>query len=333
MMSLKNISYFFLLLFSTSKNKECIKIAEKSKKIPFIILFISLIILVLPIVIIVYQQNGSDWIKKNKYVYDIDIGLTKLSEYNKKNKNIKLLIKKDLNNNNFIDIDQSEWDKSFEKNGSFHSFIWERKEKKYLEVFFIDTPDLKVFSNFVNEILKNNINKNSSSFIIFGKYNICCYLFKPKEKKYLSYLFGNYNKIPINTDLLNDFYVENNNSKTLKKWICFFDDVFIGNRNNFVITTTLNFLIIYFFYIILLSLMIWIFNKNKNKFSIFKYQKIIYCAIFVPSIITFLINLLFFTYNINTFLILISMRMMWFNSDTFNQDNDKTVIEDRTLSS
>lgn len=79
--------------------------------------------------------------------------------------------------------------------------------------------------------------------------------------------------------------------------------------------------------------MIWIFNKNKNKFSIFKYQKIIYCAIFVPSIITFLINLLFFTYNINTFLILISMRMMWFSSDTFNQDNDKTVIEDRTLSS
>ena len=322
MVNFKSISYFFTLLFLTSKNYECIKIAEKHKKIPFVFLFISLLILVLPIIIITQQKNGSDWLKKNKYIYDIDIGLTKFSEYNKKNKNIKLLIKKDSNNNHFIDLTQSEWDKAF--NNPSHSFIWERninnKKIKFLEIFFTSTSDYKNFNDFVNKILKNNkTNKNFSSFIVFGKYNICCFLFKPNKENHISYLTGNYNKIPIYTDLLDNFYVENDNIETLKKWLFFFDEVFNGNRNKFLIITTLNFLTIYIFYISLLSIMIWIFNKKKNKYSLFKYQKIIYCAVFIPSIITFLINLFFFTYNINTFFIIFSMRMMLFNTITFNE--------------
>ncbi|MBP5301573.1 MAG: hypothetical protein J6Y70_01660 [Bacilli bacterium] len=331
-MGFKKINNFLQILFSSLRNGNCVEIVKKYKILPFFFLFITIFFLILPVVIVLQQKNGSDWLRNNSYIYDIDIGLTKFSEYNNKNKKLKLLIQKDSNNQHFINITQSDWNESFEKDShNIHTFIWKRinrrnNEKIYLKIFFIDTASKKEFNYFVNNIIKTYT--DFSSFIVFGKYNVFCCLYKSNEKKIISYITGNYNKIGINTNLLTDFYVPNNNVETLNKWMVFFDKAFYGEKPFLLVTSALNNVTIYIFYIFLLSIMLWVLNKQKNKFSFSEYRKIIYCFGFVLSIIAFFIDILFNTYSINVFLFLLSMRTMVFNTNYINTQNNKQQKDD-----
>lgn len=354
----KHIKLLLRTLISNNACVEAARTKEPKayNYIAIIFVLFALFFAALPTCVTGFQQQGGSWIRGGTFAFDT--AMRNFSD-DTRNEGITFNLYEDEKTHQHK-LEAKNWNKmpKYEGQDSTELYTFTSKnpdpegegEHKIMEIFVC--PENYDFSLFVEEIAKNinpfkvhkeskdadekvqdawleqdkdkdgnPIRKNrSTTFIVFGVTEIQGALYQPGGTAIASSVYGDYQNVKPNEDLIHNVLVTSNNpDDILKNCQQFFDQVYINPRKANTWKSTGIILGVDAGVVILMGFMVWVLTRGKNNpFRIYSFwdgQKIAYYACLTPGIIS-LFGFLMSNMAMMLFILGAGVRVMWLSMRT-----------------
>ena len=213
---------------------------------------------------------------------------------------------------------------------------------RLLEVYYTDLSG-EEFTNYCTSLKNNKVpgslnntldgeidSSRTTSFIVFGKYNVVSYLYSPINTTPIGSFYGDYENLTVNSNLKtwatfnlegvdyspaldNDPYIYVNH--VWNTWKTFFTESSHNTRMTSTWSTTGIMAAVDAGLIVFMGLIIFLLTRGKaNPFRIYTFwecQKIVYWAALAPAVLSLILGFIIQSYAIVFFIMFLGLRMMW----------------------
>ena len=343
-----------LLLRTLFSNNACVEAARtketKYNVIAVIFVLFSLFFAAMPTCVTGFQQLGGNFIRGTNYSFD-----TAMKEFGEKTATFELDKNHKLTSSNWDESNVGHYKFNDIEKTNLICFVSINQDRpsgdeptyhKVLEIYYCPDEDYAKFTKYVTNVVNNvdpssngedsednwldyTVDKDSkkhkkarsTSFIVFGRYNVQAALYPPGVSSVASSVYGDYGNTQPNTDLIHNVLSKSDASYSdiLAANQTFFDQVYINVRRVNTWRSTGIILGVDGGVIILMGFMVWILTRGKNNpFRIYSFwdgQKIAYYASLTPGILA-LFGFLMSNMAMMLFILAAGVRIMWLSMRT-----------------
>ncbi|MCQ2792079.1 MAG: hypothetical protein MJ208_00990 [Bacilli bacterium] len=343
-----------LILKTLISNNACVEAARtrelKYNIIAIVFALFALFFASMPTCVTGFQQQGGAWLRG--YTYSFDTGMMDFGN-SAEEKDVTFSLTENSENHRHCLTASDNWNTvmpaHYDGHDNLHFFRSMNKDgtTRILEIFVCNEDSEEGFAKYVADIvnnldpteghdhdIKNSANwlettkdkdgndilkPRSTSFLVFGRYNVQGVIFQPDNTNVGSSSYGDYDHVDLTDNLIPTLYTKNNNTKTLEQCQSFFDKVFINPRFRNTWRSTGIILGVDAGIVILMGFLVWLLTRGKNNpfriYTIWDSQKIAYYASFTPGLIA-LFGFLMQNMAMMLFILGVGVRVMWLSMRT-----------------
>lgn len=344
-----NMKNLKLILKSLINNEACVEGGRhRPWWIAIIIFFLSMIISIIPVFVQTFTKSGAEFISSTTYGYEV--GAQRFIE-DASDKGLSMVVRELDDGTKYLDLEQENWNAiyTYEDHYGYHAYQHkDANDKVDFEVFYVSDFTNSVISNIASdaEVVNSeteevSYTKRSTSFIVFGKFELVSYAYNGASTNSVGSVYGDYKSFEKGFNILSIENViigeETYNHNTItaeqykpyqegvwKNLKQFFHDSYLYNRGQLTWRTVLLMFGINAVLTIFMGFMIWVLTRGKANpfriYTIFECQLISAWCTLSPAILTIALGFLISGFSQIMFPLLLGLRVMWLSMKTLKPE-------------